>query len=361
MSDAGLRTPPIAGLPGPEALGRLAYVVGPVRGGTTLLYQAIGLHPEILTFRGMTHFVNHVWQYRNKVHERLLRILVKLPNFCKQEKDILARLGEAERLEWKRFTNRAVKRKRMAELWSLYPMLYALTPLFTKRAEDIRCWCEKSNDCAGIADIARDFPWSRFLFIARDPLASVSSMAVRSADKAGEANPQVQFDKLLASAVHWAHMTLRMLRFARRHPGQSRLLRFEDLVQDPVATLSGAFAFLEVAPLPADQLAEAVGKLSYRATNAPGESGSGMDTRPLERWRSVLSEPDAAVIRDVTGRIARCAGYEVPGSLTLGKALGLALRVQGLRGRVLTLGKLVWIAGFSLLRAGWTPARGRAA
>ncbi len=361
MPDAELRTPPIPGLPGPEALERLAYVVGPVRGGTTLLYNAIGLHPEVLTFRGMTHFVSHVWQYRNTVHERLLRILVKLPNFWKQEKDILAGLGEAERLEWKRFTNRAVKRRRMAELWSLYPMLYSLTTLFTKQAKDIRCWCEKSNDCAGVGDIARGFPWSRFLFIARDPLASVSSMAVRSADKAGEAWPRVEYDKLLASAIHWAHMTLRMLLFARRHPRTSRLLRFEDLVQDPVATLSGAFAFLEVSPLPADQLAEAVGRLSYRATNAPEESGRGMDIRPLERWKGVLSEEDAAVVRDVTGRIARCAGYDVPGGLCPGKALRLALRVKGLKGRALALAKLLWIAGFSLFLAGWTPATGKAA
>lgn len=345
------KLPAISGLPGPEALGRLVYVVGPVRGGTTLLYHAVGLHPEVLTFRGMTHFVSNVWQYRNKVHERLLRILLKLPNFCRQEREVLARLDEAQRLEWRRYVNRAVKRRRMAELWSLYPMLFSLTSLFTKRAKDIRCWCEKSNDFYGIPDIARSFPGVRFLLIARDPLASVSSMALRSADKEGEAEPQVHFDTLLGSCIHWAHMTLRMLRFRRRHPAASRLVRFEDLVRDPVGALSGVYAFLEVSPLPAEQLREQVDTLAYRATNRPEESGSGMDVRPLERWREVLSPEEAEVVRTVTGAVARCAGYETPGRLTPGRALALAGRMRGLRSRALVLGKLLWIMCFSALAA----------
>jgi hypothetical protein len=349
--------PDIPGLPSRQALERLVYVVGPVRGGTTVLYHAVGLHPEVLTFPGMTHFVNHVWRYRNKVHERLLRILLKLPYFFREEKEILDGLAPEHRLAWTRLVNTGVRTKDMVDMWTLYPVLHALSPTCGKDAAGLRCWCEKSNDFGAMGDIARAFPQARFLFIVRDPLASVSSMAVRSAQKQGEAQPGVAYDDLLASCIHWSHMTLRMHRFASQRPGMCRMIRFEDLVGDTLSTLAGIHGFLGLSAMSAADMEEHVGKLSYRATNNPKESGSGMDTRPLERWREVLAPEEIEVIRTVTGRIARCVGYPGPGNLTPGAALSLALRVPGLKRRAVTLGKLLWITAFSALSA--RPAAGQ--
>ena len=60
-------------VPTQDALDRLVYLVGPPRGGTTIMYFSLGLHDRILTLPMLSSFIPHVWRYRGKVHDRLLR------------------------------------------------------------------------------------------------------------------------------------------------------------------------------------------------------------------------------------------------------------------------------------------------
>ncbi len=62
-----------------QALERLIYVVGSARGGTTLTKDVIGLHDNVISFTGPTHFLNHAWRHRNRVEDRLWRVIFWLP------------------------------------------------------------------------------------------------------------------------------------------------------------------------------------------------------------------------------------------------------------------------------------------
>ena len=66
-------------------LARLVYIVGTARGGTTLFHRMLGINDQILTFPGPSHFINHVWAHRNKVHNRLFIQIFRMPTFYQEE------------------------------------------------------------------------------------------------------------------------------------------------------------------------------------------------------------------------------------------------------------------------------------
>ena len=71
-----------------DALDRFVYIVGMARGGTTVVRDAIDVHDQVLVLPGMTHFMNQVWRYRKRVHQRLLNQIFRLPAFYREESGV---------------------------------------------------------------------------------------------------------------------------------------------------------------------------------------------------------------------------------------------------------------------------------
>jgi hypothetical protein len=305
--------PKIDRIPSPEALERFVYVVGTVRGGTSLLRDAMAVHPRLLLFPYLTHFMNHVWRYRRKIHERLLRLIIRLPSFV--EPGLESPTDPDDRAEIQAFFNRVVASRELRRMWSLYPVAYSLSPDMDKDPAEILCWGEKANDFTGMDAIARAFPRGRFVCILRDPRNAVSSMAVRATRKEDLRSKGFADHLLLDSCIHWTHMTQRILRFASRHPGRCHVMTFEDLLTAPEETLNRIFEFLGLGAMDRQELSGRLGALNYGASNS-AESGKGLDKRPLERWRTTLSERNLELVGQVAGATARKAGYDISGRMT---------------------------------------------
>jgi protein-tyrosine sulfotransferase len=113
---------------------------------------------------------------------------------------------------------------------------------------------------------------------------------------------------LLAFAELWSDVTAGLIDFTARHPGESLLLRYEDLVGQPQPTLDRLAAFLDLVPgsLAAKTLAEDApsGLGDWKTYGKPG-----IDATSVGRWQSLAPAVLSLVAPLVNPVLAR-AGYE---------------------------------------------------
>jgi protein-tyrosine sulfotransferase len=116
---------------------------------------------------------------------------------------------------------------------------------------------------------------------------------------------------LVAFAQVWADVTVALLGFAARHPDETLLLRYEDLVAEPDATLGriAGFLGLEAGSLGTDVLDRDApsGLGDWKTYGKPGIDGSSVG-----RWRSLGAAALHALAPIVNPVLSR-AGYETVG------------------------------------------------
>ncbi len=296
---------------GPNALGRLVYVVGTARGGTSVLQSAIGIHDQILALPGPSHFLNQVWRYRRRVHARLLRQIFRLPSFYR-EAEIIQSLGKEEGRFLRRYINSCLASGNLRLMWQLYPIVYALDEENKKTSQEVKCWLDKAGNCYKLRIIPRYFPHAKFIFILRDPRGAVASLAKRATAKStGSYEGGIDYEKLVTSCIYWRYTMLRIQRFSRRNAKACLKVKFEDFLLSPEATLDRIFRFAVGDSLPKEAMKERLSQVPYGATNYPSERGKGISTRPLDRWKTFLSNTDVDLIAEITGPTARKLGYNI--------------------------------------------------
>ena len=335
-------------LPTDVALQRLVYLVGPVRGGTTLMQMVMNLDPRALVLPKVTHFMQNVWPYRRKVHERLLRQIIRLgPTW--DQKAIDERLNREQRAEFARIVNEAFASRDLASLYKLLPTAYALSPQFMKQPANIVCWQDKSNDWRHFGAIARAFPQSRFIFLIRDPRSVVLSGAGRMALKAGETMPSLKPANIVAMSLYWRLLAQRCLDFAHRHPERSRLVRYEDFLAEPAKTLQGLFCFTSgESPALAD-IEIGLSQVGGGSTLDPGETYSGISRAPQERWRTAMTQEQADYVAQVTAPTATRFGYDIRRSSNTRDLLAPFRAVMGHGSAVPNVAKLMIEEAYELL------------
>ncbi|MDY7034754.1 MAG: sulfotransferase, partial [Thermodesulfobacteriota bacterium] len=243
-----------------EALNRFIYIIGAARGGTTIIRNAIGLHDNILMLPGMTHFMNQVWRYRKKVHNRLLRQIFRMPPFY-GESEALKSLSE--RSDFNKHLDGTLKGHNLRHMWQIYPLVYGLDKKNTKRPDQILCWGDKANDFYGIETVRRYFPKGKFIFVVRDPRAAVLSLARRALRKEEHRIvAEVDEVKLIEASIHWRNMIQRMAYFSGRHPDRTIIVKFEDFLMTPEATLNRIFRFTVGVPMDHDVIEKRLRGLS---------------------------------------------------------------------------------------------------
>lgn len=100
----------------------------------------------------------------------------------------------------------------------------------------------------------------------------------------------------------WARAIDRHRDLAARHPDRYRMIRFEDLVREPEATLKDLFAFLGL-PMEAGALDQ---KVVSRGVNL-GEQG--FDASAADRWREAISARARRWLELTLGGRMRAVGY----------------------------------------------------
>ena len=147
------------------------------------------------------------------------------------------------------------------------------------------------------------FPDARVIHCMRDPRAiHVSELRRRTEHAVGfpyrqlTAVPALMERFVLLEVVWaWARAVHRHRVLADRYPGRYRLLRFEDLVARPRATLDGLCDFLGVTAEPR--------MLEQKVTSRGARVGSaGFDAAAAERWRERIDPGAQAAIERLLGR-----------------------------------------------------------
>ncbi|MDA0802452.1 MAG: sulfotransferase [Planctomycetota bacterium] len=144
------------------------------------------------------------------------------------------------------------------------------------------------------------FPGGYFIYILRDPRDVVASHREREFDRTMEE---------ICSA--WMNYTEAFEKFNKAHPKISVLVRYEDLVSDPRATIGRMFSILPI-PLEEQVFRFYDSKATKRIANHPNAENLQKDffSTSVARWEKDLSDDDVAQIT------ARCGGkmaqYEYP-------------------------------------------------
>lgn len=348
----------LQGVGGPTsaALDRLIYCVGSARGGTSISFEIIGLHDNVISLGGPSHFLNHVWRYRRKVHERLWRQLLWTPSNVRHT-EVRESLPEERRKAYLRLVNWCVAAKNLASLYKLYPLTRALDPEETRDPSSFVAWLDKGNDFWGVSLLPRAFPKGRFVQVVRDPRAAAASLSVRAAGRRVNTDFAAEPRDVIEAAIYWRNLVRRQRRFAERYYDRSVFFRFEDLTQRPLAIARALFDFLGLPPMADDALQKRLDGLVYSASLS-GEQGHGISTAPNERWRTRLDALAVDLVTEICRDGARCFGYDLPPPSRRRGWLGIARLVPGFRGKAITLAKLAFLAIVDRPMApGRTPVR----
>ena len=303
----------IAGLegiavPSAEALERICYLVGPARGGTSVVHLSMAAHPRALVLPGVSHFADLIWPERRHVSRRAFQILFNSPQYFHRG-EILDALPQLQSDALRKHFVRVMCQGTMREIYQLYPLFLALTPQNDKR--DIVCWHDKNNNWRTVAPVHRHFPQARFIFLTRDPRAVVLSQGRRAVKKAGASDTSPGPDEVVEAALYWRLMMGKFLSYRQRHPDKAILVKFEDFLLDPARTLNQIFEFTTGETLSKAELDPIIAGMGGGATNDQNEVYQGISTAPLERWRSDLGQSDQKLVAQTVGRLAGRIGYDV--------------------------------------------------
>ncbi len=337
----------------PEVLGRLVYVVGSARGGTTMLGECVALHDRILALPENSNFLGQVWRYARKVDDRLLRLLLAQPWYYRR-REAIARLGDLDGRKFQGHITRMIATRDLAGLYRLYPIIHALVGQHGRDIDALRAWSDKATDTRGLGALARAFPALRVVFIVRDPRACVASLTARSFEREARDENADRRDLIAAQALHWRRVTQDMLHHARRLGPRAIIVRYEDFVCAPVEQLNRIFDFVVGQPLPPGDLEQQLAGISYFASAGGGVTAKGIKSDSVERWRNALTQPEQALIEAICGRLARRLGYACQSVSPWVTALRLGALKQSGRQRLIAFAKLSYLelsAPFKLWRA----------
>jgi hypothetical protein len=156
------------------------------------------------------------------------------------------------------------------------------------------------------------YPGLRIVHMLRDPRDRYAASLAAWPDGRGRAG---------GAAARWRYSTSLAERHERNHPGGYRIVRFEDLVRDPVATLQEVCRFIG-APYLSAMLAMPSAP-TLRAKLAAGADGSSsvhlLSTEHLGGFRGSVPAEEIVFLERYTGRLMRAHGYPTEGQRFTGR------------------------------------------
>jgi hypothetical protein len=266
------------------------FIAGPDRSGTTLMFALLASHPHISMVRR-----TNMWRYFYRRYGELRQP----ENFERCLTDMLRynrmwRLGpDPQRIR--------------AEFWQGKPTYGRLFALFhehhAERFGKPR-WGDKSLHTEHYAgQVFAEFPDAKIIHMSRDPRDRYASVRKRH----GRDLP-----RLGGATGRWLNSMQMARRNQERYPHNYMIVKFEALASDPEGTLRQVCEFIGEEYTPAMLTLDGAADHRDSGGNSsfgqikPGE----ISTRPIGRFRNVLSKSEIAFIQVFAGRDMRALGYQ---------------------------------------------------
>jgi hypothetical protein len=305
-----------------EGDGRQLFIVGSPRTGSTLLRHVLNRSPHVC-LASETHFLKSA--RRLKLGPRLWQVREAATDRRRDVLDVVVRdLFGAGFWIWLRrnIEPHELTQRLLATDLTERALFDLLLQLYVEKQCDGRPVAirgEKTPDHVyGLATLAEWFPEARFIHTFRDPRAIYASRIVRSeAGKRGMKArlPRVSarvLDPLLApfEVVETSRVWLDAARLHRRHARllgeRYRLVRFEDLVTDPEATIRDVCEFIGIR-FDARLLEETV--VVGSSFEEDRHATAGFDPASVDRWRAHVHPLVSTWFRMVGRRELKRFGY----------------------------------------------------
>lgn len=299
----------------PEAI----FVVGASRSGTSLMRHLLERSPRIALARE-SHFLGHLrategarYYFRRAgdlASDDTMRGIVEL--IYSGEYGRQSRLREVSTF-WKWLVENVSRDEMERRLLAAERTERGLFVAFLRAYADSRgrpIMGEKTPAHIAYVDTLLEwFPGGRVVHMLRDPRAVYVSDLRRRRNKLRK--PYSWFARvpgllslviLVQTAWVWRNVVRRLRGYRQRHPDAYRVVRFEDLVRTPDATLRELYAFLGV-EMPDDATDVSVVSSGFRR----GEHG--LDAGAADRWRSHIGTFSRRVLELVLRKPMREVGY----------------------------------------------------
>jgi len=336
-----------------DPAGNIIFVTGAARSGTTLMCRILGNHSTILGLNEL-HFFGALVELeavaRPHGAERLENMAAMM--FARQARDVWASGPTAEERELARQLVQALPPERRTPA-----NVYAESVALLASGSGKRVGCEQTPRNIFYASALLElYPDARVIHMVRDPRAVLASQKNRwKVRRLGGKN--VPWSEILRLWCNYHPVTMsRLWRQATRvalqledHP-RCRLVRFEDLVAEPEATVQSVCDWLGVDFAPAMLEVPQWGSSNIRHGQKQGVSAD-----MAGKWRSVLSEAEVQINERMTRTELARFGYTAVterDQLSPGIFAWMLLRYPvHIVGAVVTNPRRVWIQLRALLRA----------
>lgn len=242
------------------------FVLGCVRSGTTMLRDALRMHPH-LACPEETHFFRWGEPFGTEAMSRTLSNNV-----------VLKKHREIDGITEEEFAGLLRQCSSRAELYARYMAMY-----IQRKKPGATRWFDKTpQNVYGALLAATTMPRSKFVHIVRDPLNVVSSLRIGRI---------VKVENLTGACNYWNEAVQIVAGLKRAYPARVYELRYEDFTADPHKHLKLLLDFID----------EPYDARWFAALN----------TREVDHTEEgVLSEKELAVVRELCGAGRRRYGYE---------------------------------------------------
>jgi hypothetical protein len=278
------------------------FVVGPPRCGTTLTGRILGMHPRIFV-PSERSFFERIYNRESKPGDqwqsKYLALIQKYwidTNTDAEHRELVSRIMANPAT-----TARLKQSSDPADFYDAFMSAQA-------QASGKSRWCTQThNDLFHLPTIFSMYPWARVIVCIRHPLDFLTSYRDKWQRNARRNRPEkAQRLRLLyhpvVTSFFWLINVRTIRRALARLPGSVLLIRYEDLVHAPDATLNKLCAFIS------EDFAPAMLRPGFNNSSTVIEVG-GIFTGSVGRWKETLPTADAYVGQLICRRAMRRFGY----------------------------------------------------
>ena len=199
------------------------FILGCVRSGTTMLRNALRLHPNLASPEE-----THIYRWGEPFGSVALNRMLANNPVLKGHRKIDGVSDE----EFQAMLQASVSR---ADLCQRY-----MARFIELRKPEARRWFDKTPQNAyGAAMIAMEFPKARFIHIVRDPVNVVASLRIGKV---------MRIEEPVAACNYWNEAVANLAVLKRAFPGRVLELSYERFTEDPQAGLSQVLKFIGEPP-----------------------------------------------------------------------------------------------------------------
>jgi hypothetical protein len=297
------------------------FILSAPRSGSTLLATMLGVHRRIVTLMESFWFV--------AASRELKRLRRNMPVETRGDRMVafLETVDALEQLSTPPQALRAIVAEHARQSDQILP---ALVEEFARRAKpSADVWCEKTPPHAFyLDDVEREFPDTRYIYLARDPRANVHSLAKPTYEDYSD-------DWQVSAHLYAKFNGTIERRLARIAPERHLRLHYEDLIARPREVLQRCCDFLRIefddAMLAHERVRRNLAGLgSMKAADA-------LTTDFVDEWRRALTPVQIRCIEQIASRLEVGAHYPRANPPLRTGAYATALATMYLKHGVLTL------------------------